>query len=280
LEASKTDARSLAAAPNRLLEAQPVLRRLKDGLVDAQLHTAQLSGNLTENHPSVIAAKISEQEIVDHMRSEIDASLVGIQAELRLSQARANVLQSQLTYARGRLSKLADIRAEYANLVAERNQRADILKTNEQQLAEAQASHAAARTASLITAIDAPVPSTAPVGPGKSTIVLGGLLAGLVIGLGILFLTVNPAQLDRSVESTTEATLDEFQNHSFPTKVPADVAFQTAAAASVFTSGGFCNEHAANGHHVNGYATNGHAVCTHGLSLKQALRKLATARQV
>src|SRR5262249_55411950 len=76
LEASKTDARSLAAAPNRLLEAQPVLRRLKDGLVDAQLRTSQLSGNMTANHPSVVAAKISEQEIADHVRDEIDAAMV------------------------------------------------------------------------------------------------------------------------------------------------------------------------------------------------------------
>ena len=111
LEASKTDARSLAAAPNRLLEAQPVLRRLKDGLVDAQLRTAQLAGNLMPDHPSLKAAKTAEDEIATRVRSEVDAAIVGVQSELQVAQQRAKLLESQLTDARARLSKLADMRA-------------------------------------------------------------------------------------------------------------------------------------------------------------------------
>jgi uncharacterized protein involved in exopolysaccharide biosynthesis len=274
LEASKANGHSLADAPNRLLEAQPVLRRLKDGLVDAQLHTAQLSGNLTVNHPSVIASKISEQEIADHVRDEIDSSIVGMEAELRLSQARANALQSQLNDARNRLGKLADMRAEYANLLAERNQRADILKTAEQQLAEARASQAAARTASLITAIDTPVPGNSPVGPGKAMIVLGGLLGGLIVGLGIVFLTVNPAELNLSSESTAEVA----GSHLFESDSHLDSASQRTATNTDLTNGRFLNGHARNGHDANGYATNGHAAYGRGLSLKQALRKLVTSR--
>ena len=83
LEASKTDARSLAAAPNRLLEAQPVLRRLKDGLVDAQLRTAQLEGNLTPDHPSVMAAQTPKMKLPTKVRGEIDSSIVGVQSEMR-----------------------------------------------------------------------------------------------------------------------------------------------------------------------------------------------------
>ncbi len=256
LQASKTDARSLAAAPNRLLEAQPVLRRLKDGLVDAQLHTAQLQGNLTDDHPSVIAAKVSEQEIADHVRDEIDSSIVGVQAELRLSQARVNLLQTQLSDARSRLGQLANMRAQYANLVAERNQRADILKTAEQQLAEARASQAAARTTSLITAIDAPVPSTAPVGPSKAMIVLGGLLGGLMLGFGLVFLLVDPAQSDLSISvNSAEAAAENWMK----------------------ANGGSPNGWGSNGHHANGYASAAH-LDTGSLSLKQALRKLASTR--
>ncbi len=194
LNASKNDTKSLVAAPNRLLEAQPILRRLKDGLVDAQLRTAQLSGNLTNQHPSVMAAKISEQEIEAHVRSELDSAIAGVQAEFRLSQERAEMLQSQLTAARARLTKLAEMRADYANVLAERNQRADIVKTAEQQLAEARASQAAARTESLIAAIDTPVPGDSPIGPSKAMIVVGGLFGGFVVGLGLVFLTVQPSK--------------------------------------------------------------------------------------
>jgi polysaccharide biosynthesis transport protein len=265
LETSKTDAHALAAAPNRLLEAQPVLRRLKDGLVDAQLHTAQLSGNLTANHPSVIAAKVSEQEIADEVRDEIDSSIVGVQAELRLSQARADVLETQLNDARQRLAKLADMRAQYANLVAERNQRADILKTAEQQLAEAHASQASARTASLITVIDSPVPGDAPVGPGKATIVGGGFIAGFILGLGILFLTVNPSQLSQ-MESEGQTIFHELPEQVQSINPAAEVAFPAVRRT------GF------NGFSSNVPATNGHDVFAGSLSFKQALHKLAAAR--
>ena len=242
LNASKTDARSLAAAPNRLLEAQPVLRRLKDGLVDAQLRTAQLSGNLTENHPTVMAAKTAEDGITDQVRREIDSALVGVQAELRLSQERGDVLESQLANAHTRLGNLAEMRAEYANLVADRNQRADILKTAEQQLAEARASQAAANTASLIAAIDTPIAGDAPVGPGKSTIVAGGMFGGLILGLGIVFLTVQPVRTEVIAEATTPAV----EATAKPTP------------------------------RVNG-RVNGNALSGYGLSLKQALRKVALA---
>src|SRR5262249_1155527 len=153
-----------------------------------------------------------EQEIADHVRDEIDSAIVGVQAELRLSQNRASVLQAQLNDARTRLGKLADMRAEYANVVAERNQRTDILKTPDQQLAEARASQAAARTASVITAIDAPVPSNGPIGPGKATIVLGGLLSGLMLGFGVVFLTVNPAQPDLTLPQSETALKNHLSN--------------------------------------------------------------------
>ncbi|MCC7083575.1 MAG: hypothetical protein IT427_01050 [Pirellulales bacterium] len=191
LKLSKADTNSLVAAPNRLLEAQPVLRRLKDGLVDAQIRTAQLSGNMSESHPLVVAAKISEGEIADHVRQELDSAIRGSEVELRLSQDRADVLEQQLADARSRLSKLADMRAEYANVVAERNRRVDILKTAEQQLSEARASQAAARTTSVITAIDGPVPADDPVGPSKTAIIAAGGCGGLVLGFAIVFLTVH-----------------------------------------------------------------------------------------
>lgn len=247
LETSKADGHSLASAPNRLLEAQPELRRLKDGLVDAQLHTSQLSGGLTANHPLVVAAKAAEQEITDKVRGEIDSAIIGVKAELGLSQARADALVSQLNDARERLRKLAGMRAEYANLAAERDQRADILKAAEQQLAEARASQAAARTASLIAAIDAPVAGDSPVGPGKATIVLGGLLGGLFIGLGIVFLTVNPVHSEAIQQ---EQVLNVAVSDAFP--------------------------RATNG--SSSHDGNDNLVTKRDLSLKRALRKVALAR--
>ena len=57
LKGSKDDPKPLLAAPSRLLESQPALRRLKDSLLDVQLRTDQLLGNMASEHPHVRAAK-------------------------------------------------------------------------------------------------------------------------------------------------------------------------------------------------------------------------------
>ena len=44
LKQAEADPTALVAAPCRLLDSQPALRRLKDGLVDSQLRTANLQG--------------------------------------------------------------------------------------------------------------------------------------------------------------------------------------------------------------------------------------------
>jgi succinoglycan biosynthesis transport protein ExoP len=251
LSTSKGDATSLVTAPNRLLEGQPILRRLKDGLVDAQLRTAQLAGNLTQNHPSVIAAQNAEREITEHVRGEIDAAVLGVQAELRLSEQRSTLLEAQIKNAQQRLANLAEMRATYANVVAERNQRADIVKTAEQQLAEARASQAAAKTASLIAAIDAPIGSDSPVGPGKASLLMGGLLGGFIVGLGVVFLTVHPVKHEVVAEES-------------------DVTEQVPVAAPAAKS-------PASDRSFNGFAIPKFATPTGSLSVKQALWKLAAA---
>jgi polysaccharide biosynthesis transport protein len=258
LSASKEDAKSLVTAPNRLLEAQPVLRRLKDGLVDAQLRTAQLEGNLTEIHPAVIAAQNSEREVAEHVRGELDAAVLGVQAELRLSEQRISLLENELEHARHRLANLAGMRATYANVVAERNQRADIVKSAEQQLAEARASQAAAKTASLIAAIDAPIGSDTPVGPGKASLLLAGLIGGFVVGLGIVFLTVHPVYPAATIVDQVAVAA------GFAAELPVQKpAIKTAAGSDR----GF-----------NGFAIPQLAMPTGSLSVKQALWKLAGAR--
>jgi uncharacterized protein involved in exopolysaccharide biosynthesis len=192
LVASKADAHALLAAPSRLLESQPVLKRLKDGLVDAQIHTAQLMSTMSASHPSVLAAKDAETEIANHLTAELDAAIRGVEGEVQLSSARTAAIEQQLTAARERLDRLAKVRADYANLVAEVRRRSDTLRSVENQLAEARASQAASHTASLLSRVDSPDTGANPIGLGRSTIVVAGCVGGFLVGLGLLFLTVPP----------------------------------------------------------------------------------------
>jgi uncharacterized protein involved in exopolysaccharide biosynthesis len=51
LQATQQDPQQLVVAPAPLLESQPTLRQLKQGLVEAQLRASVLAGTVTEGHP-------------------------------------------------------------------------------------------------------------------------------------------------------------------------------------------------------------------------------------
>ena len=73
LNEAQDDPSKLLATPTRLLESQPALRRLKDGLVDAQLKSADLVGRLADAHPLAKASRASEDEIRRNLHEEIAA---------------------------------------------------------------------------------------------------------------------------------------------------------------------------------------------------------------
>lgn len=179
---------TLLAAPRGLLESQPALRRLKDGLVDAQLRTAQLRGKMTPDHPEVRAAREAEDAIGRQLRDEAGEAVAALKADLQVSQAQINSLQTQLNDVETRLNRLAALRASYSNLVAESRQCSESLQRAQKDLAEARASQAAAQSASLITRLDQPVVGNSPLGPGSATLLASGTGGGLVVGLALVFL--------------------------------------------------------------------------------------------
>lgn len=200
LTSAMSDAGQLLATPNRLLDSQPALRRLKDGLIDAKLRTAQLKGSRSAQHPYVLATVAAEKEISQDLSNELEIAIRGIKVDEKLTVDRVATLEKQLVETTARLSKISGMRASYANLLEEIDQRNKILNASEDNLANAQASHAAFQSASLITLIDTPDVGNSPVGLRRSLIIALGLAAGLAIGSGVLLLTVQPSQTEPKVE--------------------------------------------------------------------------------
>jgi uncharacterized protein involved in exopolysaccharide biosynthesis len=192
LKHAQHDQGQLLAAPNQLLDSQPALRRLKDGLVDAQINTAQLKGRMSDEHPLVKAARESEEEIGRHLHQELAIAIRGVNAELRLTGDRVSLLEERLAETTGRLERLAELRAPYANKVSELAHRTQVLQQSEQRLSQARAEQGAAAQASLISRIDTPDAGTRPLGPGRAVICLAGIVGGLLVGMGVLFMTVTP----------------------------------------------------------------------------------------
>ena len=192
LTAAAGDTAKIVATPSQLLQSQPGLQRLKDGLVDAQLRTSQSLGMMSANHPKVQAAVAEEQDIRRRLHDEIDVASRGLQVELDMNAGRLASLNKQLAEVQTRMSRLASMRAEYHNLSSEVAQRTEVWNKAQKDLSEARASQAAAHSASLMTRLDAPQMGAYPVGPSRSMIALAGIVGGLLTGLGIAVLFAVP----------------------------------------------------------------------------------------
>ena len=192
LVAAQQDPNKLLATPNRLLESQPALRRLKEGLVDAQLKSADLVGRLAEEHPMAKAARNSETEIRHNLHDEIASAQQGVEANLKLTSAHVAALEQRLAGEKVRLERIATVRGKYANLTAAVKHRTLLLEASQRDLAAARGAKAAAQISSVITPIDTPDAGVQPTGPSRAVLIAAGVMGGLICGLGVLFLTLQP----------------------------------------------------------------------------------------
>jgi hypothetical protein len=120
------------------------------------------------------------------------------------------------------MSRLAEGRAEYANLVASVENHTRIVEIARKNLADARARQAGARSASVISRIDAVEAGIRPIGPARKTITAAGGLGGLLFGFGLVFLFANPAAQRSAIRSSvngsvnsTVAKLSRNPNESF-----------------------------------------------------------------
>jgi hypothetical protein len=206
LREAQRDPLRFLAMPNSLLESQPALKRLKEGLVDAQLRTAQAQSSMTSAHPTVQAARLAETEVSSKLAKELEVAVRGIEADQRITSDRVVRLESKLDESRLLLARLAGERAEYSNLVNEVKHRTRLLEQAQVDLASAQASQAGARSGGWLSRLDEPDPGSQPVGPGVPVIAAAGGAAGLALGLGLLVLTTPPPIRPAPVESTGLST--------------------------------------------------------------------------
>ena len=201
------DPNSFIVAPGAILNSQPGLKRLREGLVDAQLSGSHLTGKFMENHPAVIASRSAMSSIAKRFLTELRASIAGVDSDISLVDGRIQRLETQRKLAEVRLAKLADSRSTYANLLSEVKSKLAILEASEKALAEVQAARDSSVSTSLLTRLDSPTVSDRPIGPGKTTISSLCAIAGLAFGLGIVFVITpidsSPVFGRRSIDRST-----------------------------------------------------------------------------
>jgi uncharacterized protein involved in exopolysaccharide biosynthesis len=188
LVAGAADPQQLLISGGDLLASQPSLQRLKDGLIDAQLASSQLAGVYTVDNPKRRAAMAAEREIERRMLQETAAVIRAMEPMIRLERERVERLRNRESQLRERLDQLATARTDYAKIDAEVKHRTQLLAEAERALSEAKASRSAALSTNLIAELGPPQVTDKPLGPSGSAVTLGSLMAGLIFGLGAVFL--------------------------------------------------------------------------------------------
>ncbi len=211
LSTAENDSEKLLATPISLLKSQPAVNQLKEALVAAQIRTASLLGSRSEQHPFVVAAREAEELIRTQLHDEITVAIRGLEVDVELSADREKALAEKWNASRERISRLAEARAEYANLVSSVEHHSRLVEAARKNLADARARQAGALSASVINRIDGVEAGVRPVGPSRKTITAAGGFAGLLLGVGIVFLfagseptasvaTVKPVATEVAVE--------------------------------------------------------------------------------
>ncbi|QDT13023.1 hypothetical protein [Planctomycetes bacterium K23_9] len=188
LVAGVRDTDKMLISGSDLLTSQPSLLRLKDGLIAAQLRSSELSGNYKDSNPKRRAAIATEGKIRQQMQQEIEAVIAGMEPRLALAEREVERLETKKQKLIDRLGKLAVARTDYAKIDAEVKHRTQMLGHAEQALTEAQASRSAALSTNLVAELGPPQVNDNPVGPSGTILAAGSSMAGLLFGLGAVFL--------------------------------------------------------------------------------------------
>jgi polysaccharide biosynthesis transport protein len=211
----------LLVTPSRLVANHAGLRKLREGLADAKIATSGLKGRFFETSPMVHAAVETEGRIRDQLREELGLAVQTLLKDIEVTDQQFNKLQSQQRLLESRLSRLAEIRAEYSNTVSAVRARNQDLQEIERELAQANASLEAAAISSLVTRLDAPIVGESPIGPGRSTILAGVTFGGLFFGLGVVFLlTPLDGKFNYGRRLNDQTRNDSRRVNDVPTPVP------------------------------------------------------------
>ena len=209
LENAQNDTQQLLATPNRLLESQPALRALKNGLITAQLKTAEMQGRMLDTHPQVEAALEAERATKESLHRELKTAILGLRNDVLHEKNRISLLEKQRDENVDRLKKLATLRTSYSNLVEENENRSELLQKADEQLARVRAHQETTLAINLIEPIGTPDPGARPIGPRRSMILIAGMFGGLLVGFGILLLVVPVGTLMATAHNEPIPTVKE-----------------------------------------------------------------------
>lgn len=240
LKAAQANPAQMFTTSAALVSLLPALDDLKKALITTQHELAAMAGQYEPAHPNYRKAKNSIDAMKQQMHLELDASITGIQNDIKLTESKLGRLDTEMEELNDRLARLNSKRASLITLETDLRKRTEIANDSQVELAEIQGL-LQSKNAELITPVDVPQVSTRPDGMGKKTTVLAAGLGGLMIGLGLVILIAPPfepiqeldaedQQDDQFDRTENQSTASYYETRSFEKII---VTAATAAATAI-----------------------------------------------
>ena len=179
----------------------------------------------------MIAAREAESRVRQQLNNEVAVAIRGLQVDIELSAEREKSLAAKYASARGRMSHLAEGRAEYSNLVASVQNHTRLVEAARKNLADARARQAGAHSASVISRIDGVEAGVWPSGPTRKTITAAGGVGGLLVGFGFVFLFATPVVTRTETSSKGVAVPEQVHTTIEPVVLPIVESSRTSTEA-------------------------------------------------
>lgn len=192
LQLIESDPAQFSVSSSELLTMQPIFKKLREGLTDAELRLLTESGRYEPGHPSVVHAREVIEQTRQQIRREAQVVIEGLRSQESTAEAKfQRLLKSEQQYDE-RLARLGEKRVEYETLALEMQKRGETLGKAKTDLAQIQSLAEAAGRVSLITRIGQPQADLRPDGLSKKATLLLAILGGLIIGGGLVGLFYEP----------------------------------------------------------------------------------------
>jgi len=199
-----TNPGTLSSIPSTLIENYPTLSHFQEALRQAEVKLIELRGQYADEHPAVIAAQLAFSDLTDRIRKEIPAVIRTIENEQRVKLAQKKLLDQRRQAEESRMAAIMAVLPQYRELTARLRSQSDAVRAAQQRLVVARAAVAAAQSAQLVTPIEPPRTGNQPVGPGKMTIVAGGMVSAVFLAFCV-FLWISPTVSDGERQDLSSA---------------------------------------------------------------------------
>jgi capsular exopolysaccharide synthesis family protein len=188
-----------------LMGDDPTIATLSTQLTNLQTQRAQLATKLGSKHPAMQEIELEIKKVQSQIDKEADLARKQVQDEYTAAVQLENALRDRLAAQEDEAYKLNEDVAQYTMLRHEAELTRNLYDTLQSNLKEATIS--AGMSAANITVVDRADVPLSPVAPKKKTILLLGLVGGLVIGCVLAFVIESIDDKLRTSEEVEHASM-------------------------------------------------------------------------